>query len=108
MAAEDLAVSLSRPRAAAGNTLLLWVLPAALYYAFLLCAGTSGLFAPAEHGMIFNSMLLHLLHGRFDVDPAAIGDEGYLRDGQSTPILAFSRPCSGCFSCGCRTLLIPT
>jgi hypothetical protein len=26
-------------------------------------------------------MALHLLHGRFDVGPASIGDEGYLRDG---------------------------
>src|SRR5258708_26749880 len=81
MAAEDLSVPLRRRGEAAGGTLLLWVLPAALYYAFLLCAGTSGLFSPAEHGMVFNSMLLHLLQGRFDVDPAAVGDEGYLRDG---------------------------
>ena len=51
------------------------------YYAFLLTAGSSGLFAPLPHGLVFNDMLLHLLQGRFDVDPAAIGDEGYLRDG---------------------------
>src|SRR5262249_4816822 len=29
----------------------------------------------------FNSMLLHLLQGRFDVDPQTIGDEGSLRNG---------------------------
>jgi hypothetical protein len=79
MAVED--ISKPIPRAATGGTLLLWLIPATLYYSFLLCAGTSGLFAPAEHGAVFNSMLLHLLQGRFDVDPAAVGDEGYLRDG---------------------------
>ncbi len=29
--------------------------------------------------MTFNSMLLHMLHGRFDVDAAAVGGEGYRR-----------------------------
>lgn len=53
---------------------------AACYYALLLSAGGS-FFAPVTHGLTFNSMLLHLLHGRFDVDPATIGDEGFLRDG---------------------------
>jgi hypothetical protein len=52
------------------------------YYALLLtAAGNIELFAPVMHGLAFNSMLLHLLQGRFDVDPAAIGYEGYLRDG---------------------------
>lgn len=32
--------------------------------------------------LTFNSMLEHLLHGRFDVDPSIIGDEGFLRDGR--------------------------
>ena len=60
---------------------LVWLLPAVIWYALLLCAGSTGLTAPVNHGLVFNSMLVHLLHGRFDVDPAAIGDEGYLRDG---------------------------
>jgi hypothetical protein len=30
----------------------------------------------------FNSMMEHLLHGRFDVDPATVGGEGFLRNGQ--------------------------
>jgi hypothetical protein len=29
----------------------------------------------------FNSMLLHLSHGQFDVDPTIIGEEGFLRNG---------------------------
>jgi len=60
---------------------LLWLLPAGAWYALLLCAGSAGMTAPVPHGLVFNSMALHLLHGQFDVDPAAIGDEGYLRDG---------------------------
>ena len=41
------------------------------------------LLLPAIRGFTFNSMLDHLLHGRFDVDPAVIGDEGFLRDGRT-------------------------
>jgi hypothetical protein len=51
------------------------------YYARLLSFGSAGLFAPVPHGLTFNSMLTHLLHGRFDVDPDTIGDEGFLKDG---------------------------
>ena len=32
--------------------------------------------------LTFNSMLDHLLHGRFDVDPAAVGEEGFAREGR--------------------------
>jgi hypothetical protein len=32
--------------------------------------------------LTFNSMLAHLLHGRFDVDPEIIGFEGFLRGGR--------------------------
>ena len=80
MAAEDISI-LARQRGTAGNAALLWLLPAVLYYGFLLTAGSSGLFAPVMHGLTFNSMLLHLLHGQFDVDPAAIGDEGFVHAG---------------------------
>jgi hypothetical protein len=79
MAAQDVTpLALRNP---ASHKLLLWLLPAAAYYALLLTAGGSGLFAPVMHGLTFNSMLEHLLHGRFDVDAATIGDEGFLRDG---------------------------
>lgn len=73
--------SIFRTRSTTGNAIVLWLLPAVAYYALLLCAGSSGLFAPVNQGLTFNSMLLHLLHGRFDVDPTIIGEEGYLRDG---------------------------
>lgn len=56
--------------------------PAIFYYAFLITAvGSTGLFSPVPYGLTFNSMLSHLLAGRFDVDPTAIGPEGYARDG---------------------------
>ncbi len=65
-----------------GGGALFLLLPAIFYYALLLTgAGGNGLFAPVTYGLGFNSMLSHLLQGRFDIDPAAIGYEGYLRDG---------------------------
>lgn len=71
-----------RASAAAGGAAIVLLLFAVGYYAFLLtAAGSIGLFAPLAHGLTFNSMLLHLLDGRFDVDPAAVGHEGYLRGG---------------------------
>lgn len=71
-----------QPGGGTGAGALLLLLPAIGYYALLLTGGaTSGIFEPVTYGLTFNSMLLHLLHGRFDVDPAAIGYEGYLRDG---------------------------
>jgi hypothetical protein len=54
---------------------------AGLYYGTLLNCCSAGFFAPVPHGLTFNSMLLHLLNGAFDVDPQAIGDEGSLRNG---------------------------
>jgi hypothetical protein len=40
-------------------------------------------FRPALLGLTFNSMLDHLLQGRFDVDPAAIDFEAFLVDGRT-------------------------
>jgi hypothetical protein len=63
------------------------VLIAAVYYLFLATDGSLNLPTLLERGvargMTFNSMLEHLLHGEFDVDPAAIGSEGHLRDGKT-------------------------
>ena len=54
---------------------------AVVYYATLIFAGKPGFFPPIERGLTFNSMLLHLLAGRFDVDPQVIGLEGFARGG---------------------------
>ena len=55
----------------------------AAYYALLLTDGQFNLLKPLPpYGQTFNSMAVHLLAGRFDVDPAAVHDEGFLRDGQ--------------------------
>jgi hypothetical protein len=62
------------------------ILIAATYYIFLAMDGSLDLFKPIEpsaRGMAFNSMLEHLRHGRFDVDPAATGWEGCVRDGKT-------------------------
>jgi hypothetical protein len=62
------------------------ILMAAIYYLFLTMDGSFNLFKPIElaaRGMTFNSMLEHLLHGEFDVDPAAIAFEGVVRDGKT-------------------------
>jgi hypothetical protein len=63
-----------------GHRALIPLILAIGYYTVLMTAG-GGLFDPVPHGLVFNDMLLHLLRGRFDVDPASIGDEGYIRDG---------------------------
>jgi len=42
-----------------------------------------GLFRPALLGLAFNAMAEHLLAGRFDIDPAAIGFEAFVVDGRT-------------------------
>jgi hypothetical protein len=64
---------------------LLCLLPAGYWYATLLFVHRPGLFPPSTHGLVFNSMLLHLLAGRFDIDPQVIGDDGFLRNGAVYP-----------------------
>ncbi|MBV9377869.1 MAG: hypothetical protein JO320_22955, partial [Alphaproteobacteria bacterium] len=56
---------------------------AAVYYLFLLSNGTFQLFGPEMLDRTYNSMLLHLLHGTFDVDPEAIGFEAFTRHGKT-------------------------
>jgi hypothetical protein len=61
------------------------ILMAAVYYFVLATDGKLNL-APTKSelvGMTFNSMLEHLLHGEFDVDPGTIGREGSVRDGKT-------------------------
>src|SRR6516164_10579265 len=55
-----------------------------LYYGALITNGTFNFLQPTPYwvGLTFNSMLEHLLHGHFDVDPEAVGSEGFLRDGR--------------------------
>jgi hypothetical protein len=74
----------ARPRAALNGaaSLLLLLFLALYYYGFLITgAGSTGLFRPVTYGLTFNSMLIHLSEGRFDVDPATIGIEGFAREG---------------------------
>src|SRR5262245_48393181 len=53
-----------------------------LYYGTLITNGRFNFLQPTGFGLTFNSMLEHLLHGSFDVDPKAVGPEGFLRDGR--------------------------
>jgi len=61
--------------AAAGLLLAAW-------YAWIAMRGSIDPFHVHPHGRTFNSMLLHLLVGRFDVDSGAVGMEGFERDGR--------------------------
>jgi hypothetical protein len=61
---------------------LLCLIPTGAYYFWIISFGFPSFFEPTLHGRTFNSMLLHLLQGSFDVDAAAIGDEGTLRNGR--------------------------
>ncbi len=54
---------------------------AAVAYATILTTAKFNFFFPKEYGLVFNSMLDHVLRGRFDIDPAIVGNEGYVRDG---------------------------
>lgn len=56
---------------------------AATVYAVLLTRGDLDPFGAEPGGLTFNSMLSHMLRGRWDVDPAAIGSEAFVRDGRS-------------------------
>ncbi len=40
-------------------------------------------FHPVERGLVFNEMLTQLLKGRFDISPATIGWEGFVRGGRT-------------------------
>jgi hypothetical protein len=52
-----------------------------LFYGIILC--DAGLHTSAEpHNRTFNSMIDHLVHGQFDVDPNTIGMEGVPRNGR--------------------------
>jgi hypothetical protein len=53
-----------------------------LYYGALVTNGSFDLLQGVAAGLTFNSMLEHLLHGHFNVDPEAVGNEGFLRDGR--------------------------
>ena len=53
-----------------------------VYYAWLIAGPGFALFAPVLRGTVFQSMLSHLLAGKFDIDPGVIGNEGFLRDGR--------------------------
>ena len=55
----------------------------AVFYAWVLGRGSFDPFGAEPFGLTFNSMLSHMLHGRWDVDPAAIGAEAFVHDGRS-------------------------
>lgn len=62
---------------------LLWLVPS-IYAVALLSLGSFDLLRPAPPlGLVFNSMLAHLLHGQFDVDPAAINVEAFMHTGRT-------------------------
>ena len=74
------------PRSSIVLFYVILILAAAIYYLFLAMDGTLNFSKPIElasRGMTFNSMLEHLLHGGFDVDPAAVAFEGIVRDGKT-------------------------
>jgi hypothetical protein len=57
------------------------IVAVSVYYLFLLSNGTFLVFGPEMLDQTYNSMLVHMLHGNFDVDPKAIGFEAMTRNG---------------------------
>jgi hypothetical protein len=55
----------------------------AAYYLLLLSNGTMQILAPELLDKVFDSTLLHLLHGEFEVDPKAIGFEATVINGKA-------------------------
>ena len=61
-----------------------WVFAVILVlYTFLITHGNFNVFNTTWMGLAFNSMLAHLAHGQFDVDPDKILFEGFVRDGKT-------------------------
>jgi hypothetical protein len=54
-----------------------------IYYWALLSDGKFLSAAPVHYGLVFNSMIDYMSHGRFDVDPATILREGFTHDGRT-------------------------
>lgn len=52
----------------------------ALAYATILTTAKFNFFFPEDYGLVFNSMLDHMLQYRFDIDPAVVADEGFVRN----------------------------
>lgn len=77
-------VLIARVTGTSPRTLLL-ALTAAAYAILQFTILTDGHLNPVQPmklGLTFNSMLEHLLHAQFDVDPAAVQYEGFGRDGR--------------------------
>jgi len=64
-----------------GSTAMLWA-AFSVYQAMFLTHGTFNFFDDIAFGHTFNSMLQHLLQGQFDVDPNAVGGEGFINNGK--------------------------
>ncbi|HUC11663.1 MAG TPA: hypothetical protein VL985_14735 [Stellaceae bacterium] len=55
----------------------------AIYYLFLLSNGTFRLFATEMLDKVYDNMLVHLLHGRFDINPKIIDFEAFTKNGKT-------------------------
>jgi hypothetical protein len=69
-------------RFAASRVQAVCAVMAGLYYFALMSVMFTRPFAPVPFGLSFNSMLAMMLSGRFDVDPTAIGYEGFVQNGR--------------------------
>src|SRR5580658_5601324 len=54
-----------------------------VYYWALLSDGRFLEVEPVRYGLVFNSMIDYMSHGRFDVDPDIVLKEGFFRDGHT-------------------------
>ncbi len=82
-----MSVIANKCRAWSDAPISLWVTLAFVYYSFLITSGPFDLFHQVPRkivsGVVFNSMLSHLLQGDFTVDPDAIRREAFVKDGKT-------------------------
>lgn len=64
------------------HRLVLLCVAAGVFHVIAITRGSFDLFASEPLGLVYNSMLAHMLQGRFDVDPSVISIEGFVHEGK--------------------------
>ncbi|MDB5172354.1 MAG: hypothetical protein JWN51_1127 [Phycisphaerales bacterium] len=61
---------------------LLMLVPVLAIFVWMVTCGTGRLFAPEDFGQFYDAQARSLLQGRWDVEPASLRNEAFIRDGK--------------------------